>query len=43
MPAEFKNGTKLLRLEVAFTPYLHGKMWNRNANRKSLKRNANRK
>ena len=37
IPVEFENGTKFLRLGVAFTRWRYEKMWNRNANRKSLK------
>jgi hypothetical protein len=33
----FENGRKFLRLEVAFTRCRYEKMWNCNANRKSLK------
>ena len=37
IPAEFENGMKFLRLGVAFTRFRYEIVWNRNANRKSLK------
>jgi hypothetical protein len=41
IPAEFENGTKFLRLGIAFTRCRYEKMWNRNVNRKSLKTERN--
>ena len=37
IPAEFENGMKFLRLRVAFTRCRYEIVWNRIANRKSLK------